>query len=116
MRGGGSSRSTKIGFTTYNYAGADKTSFAKGAPAYGVELTMDAGSGYLRYFFKARFNQASGSQNFIYRNTTYFTAYEFFSIEPEIGIAFYPVKRRDSGLNIYLWGVGNGSYNYLNLV
>lgn len=111
----GTFRSTKVGATTYNYTGANKTSFSSGSPGYGAELSVDAGSGFTRYFFKARFNQSSGSQNFLHSGTTYFSNYEFYSIEPEIGFALFPVQRMERGLNIYLWGVGNASYNYLEL-
>ena len=108
-------RSTKVGFTTTNYAGPAKNSFAEGSPSYGLELSIDGGNSYTRYFYRARVNESIGGQNFIKNGTTYFSNYEFYSVEPEIGGALYPVQRQEHGLNIYLWVVGNLSYNFLNL-
>lgn len=107
--------STKIGLTQQIYTGPSKSSFADGSPAYGLELSVDSGTEYFRYFFKTRFNTSSGSQNFLKNTTTYFTKYDYMSFEAELGGAFYPIARQDKGLNIYLWGVGSISYNYLVL-
>ena len=111
----GQYKSSKLGATTYNYTGSNYTSFANGSPAYGVEFSVDAGGSYLRYFFKARFNQSIGSQNFTRSGTVYFSKYEFYSVEPEIGFALYPVMRAERGLSMYLWGVANLNYDYLNI-
>ncbi len=115
MRNRGGFKSTKIGATLSNYAGSINTSFAEGSPGYGVEVSVDNGSGYFRYFFRGRFNQSIGRQNFIKGTTVYNSEYEFFSVEPEIGLALYPVQRQEKGMNLYLWGSGSVSYNYLNL-
>lgn len=114
-RNRGGFKSTKLGLTLSNYAGAINTSFAEGSPGYGIEVSVDSGSGYFRYFFKGRLNQSIGRQDFIKGTTVYNTEYEFISVEPEIGIALYPVQRQERGMNIYLWGTGNLSYNYLDL-
>ncbi|MGZ3692470.1 MAG: hypothetical protein ACXVAX_13260 [Pseudobdellovibrio sp.] len=111
----GTFKSTKIGLTSDNYTGADKLSFASGSPGYGAEISIDAGSSYYRYFFKARFSQSLGYQNFIANKVTYATNYNFVTVAPEIGVSLYPVQRKEHGLNIYLWGVGNVSYDYLEL-
>ena len=34
---------------------------------------------------------------------------------PELGVSFYPVARKNRGLNLYLWGVAVASYNVLEL-
>ncbi len=111
----GEFQSTKVGFIQQNFTGADKQSFSKGSPSYGVELSIDSGGEYLRYFFKTRITNSIGSQNFLNGATTFFSKYEYTSIEPEIGAAFFPVARNDRGLNIYLWGVGGVSYNNLSI-
>lgn len=111
----GTFQSTKIGFIQQNYTGTDKQSFSNGSPGYGVELSLDAGGQYFRYFFKTRVMNSIGSQNFIKSGTTYFSKYEYTSIEPELGAAFFPVARKDKGVNIYLWGLGNVSYNNLTI-
>ena len=105
----------RVGLTQQNYTGPSKSSFSDGSPAYGLEIAVDNGNSYFRYFFKARFNTSTGSQNFIKGTTTYFSKYEYMSFEPEIGGAFFPIARNDKGLNIYLWAVGTVSYNYLVL-
>ena len=111
----GEFQSTKIGATQQNYTGNNAASFSNGSPAYGAELSIDTGGNHLRYFFKARINHSNGSQNFTKGSTTFFSKYDFTSIEPELGIALYPVARDEKGLNIYIWGVANISYNYLSL-
>lgn len=111
----GAFRSTKIAGTITSYTGPAKSSFSEGSPGHGVEFSVDSGSGHFRYYYRARLNQSLGSQNFIRSGTTFFTDYDYYSIEPEIGFAIYPVQRGERGLNIYLWGSGNLSYNYLDL-
>ena len=113
LRKKGQFQSTKIGATQQNYTGSNSASFANGSPSYGVELSIDAGGNYLRYFFKTRINHSFGSQNFTKAGTTFFSKYDYTAIEPELGVAFYPIARDEKGLNIYVWGVANISYNYL---
>lgn len=109
-------KTTKIGLTYANYTGPDYTSFSKGSPSYGIEASIDDGGSYLRYFFKAGADYANGTQPFSKNNIVYTSKYEFFSISPEIGLILYPVAKRNSGLNIYLFGFGQVSYNYLNIM
>ena len=111
----GQFQSTKLGATQQNYTGNDHASFANGSPAYGVELSIDTGGNHLRYFFKARINHSFGSQNFTKGSTTFFSKYDYTAIEPELGVALYPVARDEKGLNIYVWGVASISYNYLSI-
>jgi len=111
----GTFRSTKIAATITSYTGPANTSFAEGSPGHGIEFSVDSGSGHFRYYYRARINQSLGSQNFVKGTTVYFTDYDYYSIEPELGFALYPVQRGERGLNIYLWGAGNLSYNYLDL-
>ncbi len=111
----GEFQSTKVGFIQQNYTGVDKQSFSNGSPGYGIELSIDQGGQFLRYFFKTRIMNSIGAQNFIKNGTTYFSKYDYTSIEPEIGLAFFPVSRNDKGVNIYVWGVGNVSYHNLSL-
>jgi hypothetical protein len=108
-------QSTKVGATLTSYTGPANTSFSEGSPGHGMEFSIDSGSGFLRYYYRARVNASLGSQNFIKSGTKFFTDYDFYSIEPEIGVDVYPVHRNERGLNIYLWGSGNLSYNYLDL-
>lgn len=112
----GEHKAKKFGLTFQNYTGPVYKSFTEGSPAYGFELSTDAGGRHFRYFFKARFNYSQGRQNFRKNNIIYFSKYEFINAEPEIGISFFPVARVDKGLNIYLWGAGNISYNYLHIM
>lgn len=114
--GGGGSKITKLGLTFSNFTGSERTSFAKGAPAYGIEVSTDGGGRHLRYFLKGRVIYSTGQQDFIKNSIIYNSKYEFASISPEIGLSLYPVAKRDTGLNLYLYGVGVASYNYLYLM
>lgn len=115
MKRTGEFQSTKVGYIQQNFTGSDGISFSKGSPSYGVELSIDSGGNHLRYFFKTRITTSVGSQNFVKNGTTYFSKYDYTSIEPELGGSLFPVARKDKGLNIYFWGVGGGSYNNLSL-
>lgn len=111
----GQFQTTKIGLAQQNYTGAAKQSFANGAPGVGVELSIDQGGAFFRYFFKTRIMYANGSQVFTNSGVDYATKYTYTSIEPEIGFTFYPVSRNDKGMNLYGWGVVGVSYNNLSL-
>lgn len=108
-------RTYRVGATTQSYSGTDKLSFSKGSPSYGAEATVDTGGNYLRYFLRGRYNVASGSQNFLKSGTTYFSKYDYSSIEAELGLNYYPFSRKIKGANLYFWGGGNISYNSLTL-
>ncbi len=111
----GAFRTTKIGFIQENYSGPNNTSFALGSPGNGLELTLDSGNSVFRYFFKTRFMISEGTQNFLSSGTVFNSKYKFSQFAPEIGLSFFPIPRREKGVNIFLWGVGNISYNNLEL-
>lgn len=113
MKRPGEFQSTKVGYIQQNFTGADGTSFSKGSPSYGIELSIDSGGNFFRYFFKNRITTSTGSQIFTKSGTSYFSKYDYTSIEPELGAALFPVARKDKGMNIYFWGVGGVSYNNL---
>lgn len=109
-------QATKVGFILMNYSGSTNKSFSQGANGYALELSSDSGGSYFRYFLKGRISHSEGKQNFVDNvNTMFNSTYKFSGFSPEIGISVYPVRRRESGLNMYLWGVGIVSYNYLDL-
>ncbi len=111
----GSFRSTKLGLIQQNYSGPAYRSFALGNPGLGLELTLDSGYTIFRYFFKARYTASEGKQDFLNAGTVFNSNYKFSQFSPEIGVSFFPVPRREKGVNIFLWGVGTLSYNNLEL-
>ncbi len=111
----GSFRSTKLGLIQQNYSGPAYRSFALGNPGLGVELTLDSGYTIFRYFFKARYTMSEGKQNFLNAGTAFNSKYTFSQFSPEIGVSFFPIPRREKGVNIFIWGVGTLSYNNLEL-
>ena len=111
----GSFRSTKIGIIQQNYSGSSNKSFALGSPGTGLELTLDNGYSLFRYFFKTRFTVSEGTQNFLNSGTVFNSNYKFSQFAPELGLSFFPIPRRDKGVNIFLWGLGAISYNNLEL-
>ncbi len=109
-------QSAKFGMTQQSFIGLDNKSFAKGSPGYALELSTNSGGAYFRYLIKARFAYSEGKQNFSDTNNTIFNStYKYMALSPELGVTLYPVKRRDAGLNLYLWATGIVSYNYLDL-
>lgn len=111
----GAFRTSKLGIIQQIYSGPANRSFAEGSPGTGLELTLDNGNTLFRYFFKTRFMAAEGSQNFSNAGTTFNSKYKFMQFAPEIGASFFPIPRREKGINIFLWGTGSISYNNLEL-
>ncbi len=114
-QGRGAFRSSKLGIIQQSYSGPANRSFALGSPGTGLELTLDDGNTVFRYFFKTRFTTTEGSQNFSNAGTTFNSKYKFLQFAPEIGVSFFPIPRREKGINIFLWGTGSISYNNLEL-
>lgn len=108
-------KTSRFGLTASTFTGPNKISFSQGDSAYGIELSTDSGGLYIGYMFRARAVFAGGTQTFTKNSVDYVSKYEYFSIEPSVGLFLYPVARREKGLNIYLWGIGLVNYNYLNL-
>jgi hypothetical protein len=108
-------RVKKLSLVVQNYTGPEYTSFSDGSSGYGAEISTDDGGRHFRYFFRARFNRSQGKQDFRKSNTVYTSEYDFMSFEPEMGISLYPVARSEKGMNIYVWGSGHLSYNYLEI-
>lgn len=108
-------RSTKIGFAVMNFTGTANRSFSNGNAGYGLEISTDSGGTYFRYFVKGRFIYADGSQSFLNGSSTFTSNYKFSEFAPELGFILFPVARREDGMNLYLFGLGNISYNYLEL-
>lgn len=104
---------TKLGYIQKNFTGQDKLSFSDGSPSYGLELKIQRGGKYLKYFLKTIISKSIGSQNFIKSGTTYFSKYEYSSVETELGVMFFPVGVNDNGASVYLWGAGGLSYGNL---
>ncbi len=106
---------TKIGIIQENYSGTKYHSLSEGSPAYGFEISTDRGNTFIRYFLKGRVTYSTGRQSFLSSGTVFNSAYQLTSFAPELGIAIYPVLRRDRGMNLYLWGTGVVSYNFLEI-
>lgn len=106
---------SKLGFVYQTFSGDKNKSLADGAASYGAELSVDSGGEYLRYFMKTKVMYSSGKQNFLDDTTEVKSNYNLTQIMPELGVSFYPVARKNQGLNLYLWGVGVVSYNVLEL-
>jgi len=111
----GGFQSTKLGFIQQTYSGITSKSFAQGSPGLGLELTLDSGNSVFRYFFKSRFTMSQGEQSFLNAGTAFTSKYKFSQFAPELGLSFFPIPRREKGVNIFLWGTGTISYNNLEL-
>ena len=105
----------KIGFVYESYSGATNKSLSEGQPGQGMEITIDDGGENFRYFANTRLVYSSGTQNFLDGSAVVRSNYELFEMAPEIGLSIYPVARKMSGLNIFVWGVGIVSYSQLQL-
>ncbi len=109
-------RTAKVGLVYETYAGIKYKSLAEGNPGYGVELSVDAGGKYFRYFVRARGSLSDGYQTFLDAGVPVRSSYRLTQMSPELGLSLYPVSRRDKGLNLYLWGTAIVSYNLLEMI
>jgi hypothetical protein len=114
-KGGKRLKVSKLGFVYQTFSGDKNKSLADGAASYGAELSVDSGGEYLRYYMKTKVMYSAGKQNFLDDTTEVKSNYKLTQIMPELGVSFYPVARKNQGLNLYLWGVGVVSYNVLEL-
>lgn len=106
---------SKAGLLYETYSGDHNKSFSEGSAGYGAELGVDSGGEYLRYFVKAKVLNVTGQQTFLDDTTEVKSNYKFTEISPELGLMLYPIARKDRGLNLYIWGTGILSYNFLDL-
>lgn len=107
---------SKFGAVYQTFSGDKNKSFGESnSPGYGGELSLDSGGEYFRYFVKAKIINSEGSQNFLDNMTEVRSNYKLTQIGGELGFSFYPVARKGSGLNLYMWGTGAVGYNLLDL-
>lgn len=106
---------SKIGFIYQTYSGSKDVSFAEGGVGYGAEMTIDSGGDVFRYFMKAKVIYSEGTQNFLDNLTEVKSSYKFTQVAPELGFTIYPVAKKKSGLNLYVWAVGILSYQFFDL-
>ena len=106
---------SKIGFVYQAYSGNKNISFAEGGAGYGIEMAIDSGGDIFRYFTKAKVIYSEGTQNFLDNSTEVRSAYKFTQVAPELGFTVYPVAKKKSGLNLYVWAVGILSYQFFDL-
>jgi hypothetical protein len=108
-------RISKVGFLYQTYSGDKNISLADGAAGYGAEMMIDAGGDIFRYFTKAKIIYSQGTQNFLDNGTEVKSNYKLTQVAPEVGLAFYPVARKNSGLNLYIWVAGIATYQFVDL-
>ncbi|MCX7977453.1 MAG: hypothetical protein N2578_00445 [Bdellovibrionaceae bacterium] len=97
------------------YSGASRTSLGETGSGYGLEFVVLADGEYLVPYGKARANLVSGRQGFLDGSTPITSNFIFYDGQGELGLAFYPIKRRKGEVNIYLSAAGVLSYSYLSL-
>ncbi len=115
--GGGKSNTgyAKFAVTTESFTGAKNKSLTGGPQSYGGEIGVDAGFNILRYYAKLKVSSSSGSTTFLDNNVETRANFSLLQVNPELGLAFYPVGRNERGLNLYLFGGGSFSMNLLEL-
>ncbi len=106
---------SKIGFIYQTYSGDKDISLAEGAAGYGLEMTIDSGGDVFRYFMKAKMIYSAGTQNFLDNGVEVKSDYKFTQVAPEFGFTLYPVPKKKSGLNLYVWAVGIATYQFVDL-
>lgn len=108
-------KSPKMGFIYETYSGDKDKSIANGGAGYGVELAIDTGGDYFRYFLKTKMIYSTGQDNFLDNATEVLSTYKLTQVVPELGLNIYPVPRKTAGLNLYVGLSGVVSYNLLDL-
>lgn len=115
--GGGKANAgyAKFAVTTETFTGAKNKSLTGGPESYGGEIGVDAGFNILRYYAKLKVSSSSGSASFLDNNVETKSSFSLLQVNPDLGLAFYPVGRNDRGLNLYFFGGGSFSMNLLEL-
>lgn len=115
--GGGKSNVgfAKFAVTTESFTGAKNKSLSGGPQAYGGEIGVDAGLNILRYYAKLKVSSSSGANNFLDNAVETRANFSLLQVNPELGLALYPIGRNDRGVNLYFFGAGSFSMNLLDL-
>lgn len=117
---GGGGKSANMGYakfagSTESYTGEKNKSFSNGGAGVGGEVGVDGGLNLIRYYAKLKVYSSAGSQNLLDNAVETKTNFSLIQIAPEIGVALYPIGRKDNGMNLYFMGGGVFSMNLLEL-
>ncbi len=97
------------------YTGQNDFSFAGGSPGYGLKLTVLDEGQYFAPYFAADFSTINSSQNFLDSTTTVKANFVYYGSDADLGLFFFPIRRREKGFNVFVSGGGILGYNFISL-
>ena len=106
---------TNIHITQHNYSGDKNKSFGESPTGYGVGIKILTQREYFVPFVGIDFGAHSGRQSFLDGTTAVTSGYNYQYGSGEFGIYFFPIGRRERGINLYVNGAGVASYHSLSL-
>lgn len=99
----------------HNYSGEKNKSFGESPTGYGVGVKILTQREYIVPYVGINYGAQNGKQSFLDGTTSLNSNYNYQYASGEFGIYFFPIGRRERGLNVYINGAGLGSYNSLSL-
>lgn len=112
---GSSFPTTNLHVTQHNYSGEKNKSFGASPVGYGVGIKILTQREYFVPFVGIDFGGHTGRQSFLDGATTVNSNYNYQYGSGEFGIYFFPIGRRERGINLYVNGSGVASYHSLSL-
>lgn len=107
--------STMLHLTQHNYSGERHKSFGASAQGYSAGVTLMTQYEYFVPFIGINVGSQSGRQAFLDRTTSITSNYTYQYGGGEAGLLFFPLGRKDKGLNLYMKGSGIAGYQTINL-
>jgi len=106
---------TRTGVRQLLYSGDKGTSFAESTAGVGGSVTVFKDGKYIVPFFAFSFSNLSGRQIFFDGSTEVTSNFTYYSAATEIGVALFPIERKNRGVNVYFTGGGTLAYHFLSL-
>jgi len=101
--------------TQHNYSGEKNKSFGESPTGYAVGVNILTQREYFVPYVGVNYGAQNGRQSFLDGTNTFTSNYNYHYASGELGIYFFPIGRRERGLNVYINGAAVGSYHSLSL-
>lgn len=101
--------------TQHNYSGEKNKSFGESPTGYAIGVNILTQREYIVPYVGVNYGAQNGKQTFLDGTTEFSSNYNYQYASGEFGVYFFPIGRRERGLNVFVNGAVAGSYNSLSL-
>jgi hypothetical protein len=106
---------TNLHVTQHSFSGEKNKSFGDSPTSYSVGIKIMTQKEYFVPYVGIDFGGHTGRQSFLDGATTINSGYNYQYGSGEFGIYFFPIGRRERGINLYVNGAGVAGYHALSL-